>query len=173
MGEKTGLWPGNAFWRRATSPIRGIAASGREGGGRFRAYRRAREQRCAPDDVQLTGRDFRRGMGPDLGGQYFCDALPDQGSAPAHAAGSAIINTASINADAPNPHLLAYATSHWEKSLTMPRQFRFAWLSQASWKPAAEARMRAIRAPRRRRLPINDRSAATNQIISAGYQAPF
>jgi NAD(P)-dependent dehydrogenase (short-subunit alcohol dehydrogenase family) len=39
-----------------------------------------------------------------------CDVLPDQGRGAAHEAGSAIINTASINFDMPNPILLAYAT---------------------------------------------------------------
>jgi NAD(P)-dependent dehydrogenase (short-subunit alcohol dehydrogenase family) len=49
-------------------------------------------------------------MGADLGGQYFRDVLPDQGSASAHAAGQRD-HPASINADMPNPHLSAYATS--------------------------------------------------------------
>ena len=46
-----------------------------------------------------------------LQGQYPCDVLPDQGGGAAYEEGSAIINTASINADKPNPTLLAYATT--------------------------------------------------------------
>src|ERR1700732_682967 len=50
-------------------------------------------------------------MGAHLQGQYSRDVLPYQGGGAAMKKGSAIINTASINADAPNPALLAYATT--------------------------------------------------------------
>ena len=48
-------------------------------------------------------------MGADIQGQYPRDVLPDKGGGTAHEARHAIINTASINADAPNPTLLGYA----------------------------------------------------------------
>ena len=51
-------------------------------------------------------------MGAHVPGQYPRDVLPDQSSRPAHEGPAAsIINTASINSDAPNPILLAYATT--------------------------------------------------------------
>ena len=40
-----------------------------------------------------------------------CDVLSEQGGGRPYEAGGAIINTASVNADAPNPQLLAYAAT--------------------------------------------------------------
>lgn len=50
-------------------------------------------------------------MATHLCHQYRRHLSSDQGGAAPHAQGAAIINTASINADAPNPRLLAYATT--------------------------------------------------------------
>ena len=50
-------------------------------------------------------------MGAHLQGQYSRDVLPYQGGGATHEKGACIINTASINADTPNPTLLAYATT--------------------------------------------------------------
>ncbi len=61
--------------------------------------------------LQEHRRHQRRGVGADIPRQHARHVLPDQGSSAAHEEGSAIINTASINADVPNPILLAYATT--------------------------------------------------------------
>src|SRR4051795_5297209 len=50
-------------------------------------------------------------MGADLQGQHPRDVLPDQGRRAAHEARQLHHQHPSINSDAPNPSLLAYATT--------------------------------------------------------------
>ena len=50
-------------------------------------------------------------MGPHDADQPLRDVLPLQGRGAGHAAGSAIINTSSIQSKSPTPELLAYATT--------------------------------------------------------------
>ena len=68
-----------------------------------RRHRYSRQQRRASGHLQGHRRHQRRGMGADLQGQHPRDVLPDQGRRAHMKPGSAIINTASINADVPNP----------------------------------------------------------------------
>jgi len=59
----------------------------------------------SPDEI--SAEEWERTLAVNISAMFYLTkaALPHMQS------GSAIINTASINADAPNPHLLAYATS--------------------------------------------------------------
>ena len=59
----------------------------------------------SPDEI--SDEEWDRTLAVNISAMFYLTkaALPHMQS------GSAIINTASINADAPNPHLLAYATS--------------------------------------------------------------
>ncbi len=50
-------------------------------------------------------------MGADIPGEHARHVLSHKGRCCPYEAGSSIINTASINADKPNPTLLAYATT--------------------------------------------------------------
>ena len=99
-------------WSRATSAI--PSALPRRHRARRQGARRARYpgQQCRPPgDVQGYRRHQRRGMGADLPGQHPRHVLSRQGGGPHMRPGSAIINTASVNSDMPNPILLAYATT--------------------------------------------------------------
>ena len=53
----------------------------------------------------------RRGMGTHVRGEYLRDVLSRESDDAAHAPGQRIINTTSINADSPSPHLLSDATT--------------------------------------------------------------
>ena len=69
------------------------------------------EQCRTPGDVQEHRRYQRRGVGDDVQANIHAMFYLVKAAVPHMKPGSAIVNTASVNSDMPNPILLAYATT--------------------------------------------------------------